>query len=433
MQANKKTGKTYTLRDTIHMDIKFEEKFFEIISTEEFQRLARIRQLSSEYLLFPTATHTRFSHSIGTYYVMKKLVGRLEEALSRHHISVTEEQKDLALCSALVHDIGHGPFSHTFEAILGGESHESWTIRILEDKSTQINQVITKNFGQDFLCKLIKIFQGHQEDHKDTMLELIQQLISSQMDADRMDYLLRDSYFTGVNTGVYDLDRVIESIEIEEMDQELRICVSEKYLSSIEEYVMARFYMHREVYQHPLKRQLENIILKIFKRSRELYAEGKLEHKDFLMEKVLQNQISLDDYLRLDDNILMYHIAMWRYSEDDILSTLSKAFVDRKKFERYRNKTGQRLDELLNMELEKRNIEPIDWQEEYSYIRDQVKIPLYDKNHNNIWVKEKSGSVADLSDVSYILKNIDFKNKFERTNEYYHRGMIQRKFGPLLE
>ena len=151
------------------------------------------------------------------------------------------------------------------------------------------------------------------------------------------------------------------------------------------------------------------------------------------MEKVLKNQISLDDYLRLDDNILMYHIAMWRYSEDDILSTLSKAFVDRKKFERYRNKTGQRLDELLNMELEKRNIEPIDWQEEYSYIRDQVKIPLYDKNHNNIWVKEKSGSVADLSDVSYILKNIDFKNKFERTNEYYHRGMIQRKFGPLLE
>ncbi len=107
--------KKYFLRDAIHSDIAFEKKYFDLISTAEFQRLSRIKQLSSEYLVFPTALHNRFSHSIGTFFVMGKLLQRLEDALKLHGVEVTQEQKDLALCSALLHDIGHGPFSHTFE------------------------------------------------------------------------------------------------------------------------------------------------------------------------------------------------------------------------------------------------------------------------------------------------------------------------------
>ena len=423
--------KVYTLRDTIHMDIKFDEKFFSLISTTEFQRLARIKQLSSEYMLFPTATHTRFSHSVGTYYVMKKLVDRLESILKSHDIAVTEHQRNLALCSALLHDIGHGPFSHTFEAIMNTESHEEWTVRILADPNTEINKAIIKNFGDEFLMKLLGIFNKDVSKEEDTIVALIHQLISSQMDADRMDYLLRDSYFTGVSTGVFDLDRLIQSIEIEEIEDRLQICVNEKYLSSIEEYIMARFYMYKEVYQHPLKRQLENIVLKIFRRARELHAEGYLLQTNPLIEKVLLQKLDIPEYLALDDNILMYHMTVWRDSTDYILSALCRAFVDRKKFERYRNQNGESLTELLDAELAKKNLAPVRWEEEYSYIKDDVTIPIYDVAHDNIWVKLKSGQLVDVSEASYILQNIDFKNKFERTNEYYHKAMIEHKFGTL--
>lgn len=157
----KNIEKIYRLRDTIHGDIQFNEKFFSLISTAEFQRLARIKQLSSEYLLFPTATHTRFSHSIGTYYVMKKLTDRLEGVLESHGIAVTQTQKELALCSGLLHDIGHGPFSHTFEAIMDDQAHEEWTVKILASPETEIHQAIIQNFGAEFLEELLEIGRAH--------------------------------------------------------------------------------------------------------------------------------------------------------------------------------------------------------------------------------------------------------------------------------
>lgn len=427
----KNIEKIYRLRDTIHGDIQFNEKFFSLISTAEFQRLARIKQLSSEYLLFPTATHTRFSHSIGTYYVMKKLTDRLEGVLESHGIAVTQTQKELALCSGLLHDIGHGPFSHTFEAIMDDQAHEEWTVKILASPETEIHQAIIQNFGAEFLEELLDIFNKDATREEDTILSLIHQMISSQMDADRMDYLLRDSYFTGVSTGVFDLDRLIQAIEVDEIENRLQICVSEKYLSSVEEYIMARFYMYKEVYQHPLKRQLENIVLKIFRRVKELHRDGFPLPLDPLIEKIMMKKLDLRDYLALDDHILMYHLAVWRDSPDEILSTLCKAFVDRKKFERYRNQKGESLADILDAELAKKGLAPVHWEEEYAYIHDDVKIPIYDIAHDNIWVKLQSGQLVDVSEASYILQNIDFKNKFERTNEYFHRSMMENKFGKL--
>lgn len=426
----KNMEKIYTLRDTVHLDIKFNEHFFALIGTREFQRLSRIKQLSSEYMLFPTATHTRFSHSIGTYYVMQKLIDRLETVLNHRGIGVDQEQKDLALASALLHDIGHGPFSHTFENISAAYSHEEWTIKILESPETEIHRALVNNFGEGFLPKLISVFHKEKAE-KDTILALIHQLISSQMDADRMDYLLRDSYFTGVNNGGYDLNRLVASIEIEEVGENLQICVNEKFISSLEEYIMARFYMHKEVYQHPLKRQLENIVQKVFRRARELEAAGQLENLDGLIKKVLMDKLSLEDYLDLDDNILIYQMSVWRKSKDEILSSLCRAFVDRKKFQRYRASTDKSLETFLNEELEKKGIQGVDWSKEYSYIKDQVKIPVYNKGEDNIWVKLRTGQVVDITEASYILGNIDYKNKFERVTEYYHKQMIENKFGEI--
>lgn len=420
--------KSYILRDVIHSDILFEDRFFSLINTSEFQRLARIKQLSCEYLVFPSALHNRFSHSVGTYYVMGQLIQRLEKVLKAYHVEVTPEQKDLALCSALLHDIGHGPFSHTFERISSLGSHETWTAKILLDENTQIHQALVANFPPGFVDKLIHIIDGSSKE-EDTILTLISQLISSQMDADRMDYLLRDSYFTGVSTGLYDLHRLIEALDVARVNGSLKICVSEKYISSIEEYIMARFYMHKEAYQHPLKRQLEHIIHKIFARAKELWQEEQDIFVDEIMGRLFKGEITVSDYLTMDDSFLMYHVAKWRYNEDMILSALCKAFVDRKKFMRYRKTSEETLYDLLNQKMGKKGLKPIHWENQYCYIYDRVQIPIYDRQKDNIWVKLRSQQVVDITEASYIFGNMDMSQKFVRTNEYIHEDMLNQLFG----
>ncbi len=422
--------KKYFLRDAIHSDIAFEKKYFDLISTAEFQRLSRIKQLSSEYLVFPTALHNRFSHSIGTFFVMGRLLQRLEDALHLHGVEVTQEQKDLALCSALLHDIGHGPFSHTFEKISSICSHEQWTAKILLDERTEIHHALCKNFSKEFIHKLVGIF-SHGEEQEDSILTLISQLISSQMDADRMDYLLRDSYFTGVSNGVYDLHRLIEAIDVAKVDGRLRICVSEKYLSSIEEYIMARYYMHKEAYQHPLKRQLENIIQKIFSRAKELIQNGEPIEVDPIILHLFEEKIDVPSYLQMDDTFLMYHMAKWRYHHDFVLSSLCRAFVDRKKFRRYREDATS-LADVLNKKLGEQGKEKIDWQKEYCYISDQVEIPIYNRQKDNIWVKLNSGEIVDITEISFLFGKMDTSQPFVRSNEYYHEEMLQRFFGIVL-
>lgn len=420
------SDKKYFLRDAIHSDIAFEQKYFELISTAEFQRLSRIKQLSSEYLVFPTALHNRFSHSIGTFFVMGKLLQRLESALASHGVEVTSEQKDLALCSALLHDIGHGPFSHTFEKISDIRSHEQWTARILLDERTEIHHALCKNFSKGFIEKLVGIFFGGKEQG-DNILTLISQLISSQMDADRMDYLLRDSYFTGVSTGLYDLHRLIEAMDVAKVDGRLRICVSEKYLSSIEEYIMARYYMHKEAYQHPLKRQLEHIIQKIFLRAEELFELGEKIEMDPIILELFNGQLDVPHYLQMDDTFLMYHMSKWRNHQDFVLSSLCRAFVDRKKFRRHRDDSLS-LSDTLNQRLSEQGKEAIDWSKEYCYIADRVEIPVYNREKDNIWVRLSSGGVVDITEVSFLFGNMDTSRPFVRRNEYYHEEMLKRFF-----
>lgn len=420
-------GKIYYLRDAVHFDIMFEEKFFDLISTKEFQRLSRIKQLSCEYLVFPTALHNRFSHSIGTFHIMSLLLKQVEKILNSNNIELAIEYKDLALCAALLHDIGHGPFSHTFEKISKKQLHEMWTIEILKNSNTQINKVLRKNFYEDFIEKLISLFDKNVEH--DGIMNLIHQLISSKLDADRMDYLLRDSYFTGVSMGIYDVHRLISSLDITYVDGKPTICVNEKYISSIEEYILARFYMHKEAYQHPLKKQLENIIQKIFARAKELYSKGFDIFYDAVMKKVFDETLDVDSYLQMDDNFMMYHISRWANSEDFIMRKLCEAFLNRKKFTKYRETDNISLFDKLNIKLSNRGINKVNWLDEYCYIKEVVKIPVYEKGKENIWLKKKDGRIIDIAEESHILSNIDLQNNFERKTEFYHEELLEEIFG----
>lgn len=428
--------RTYVLRDVIHSDIPFNESFFRIINTKEFQRLNRIKQLSCEYVVFPTATHTRFAHSVGTYYVMKKLIERFRKELNRIGVSVSLEEENLALCSALLHDIGHGSLSHTFEHIFQCGSHEEWTVKILESEETEIHHIIIEEFSESFLKRLIQIIskKGIMEE-ENGIFSLISQLVSSQTDADRMDYLLRDSYFTSVTNGNYDLNRILRAFEIDEIEGKYHICVNEKYLSSIEEYILGRFYMHKEVYQHSLKRQMEGILRKIFQRAKELYEEETSLYCDGTIAKLLRGENpSLKEYIDMDDSTLMYHISRWEDTTDMILGELCKSFLNRKKF--YKNKLRASMEDAdfikksINLILRKRGKKEIgDFSKEYFYMEDTIEIGIYDRKHDNIWVKQKNGNLKDISEVSFILKGLDVDKKYGRHLEFLHFPLFQQKYG----
>lgn len=432
---NENKNKKYILRDPVHLDIVFPRKYFDLVNTMEFQRLSRIKQLSCEYLVFPTASHTRFSHSIGTYYVMGELINRLEEILGEHEIEVTQEERDLAFCSALLHDIGHGPFSHTFEKIFNLGNHEKWTAKIISDSNTEINKILRRNFSPCFVQKLVNVLSEDQKidlnPETPNIITLISQLISSQIDADRMDYLLRDSYFTSVSNGHYDLKRLIKSLDIASIDGTLKICVNEKYIASIEEYIMARFYMHKEAYQHPIKLQMERMLIKIFGRAKELYFSNEAIFVDDIMVKLfLGKGLEISEYTQLDDYFMYFHLSKWKNEKDSILSNMCTAFLDRKKYKRYRNSDGFT---NLALELNKNLIEigktPVDWGNEYSYIKASVFIGIYDKNKDNIWVKLKDGSIEDISKVSFVFQNMDMEKTYKRTIECYSEELIRLKYG----
>lgn len=431
------------IRDVVHSDIVFPAKYFEIVDSSEFQRLNRIKQLSCEYLVFPGATHTRLSHSIGCYFVMEKLIDHFSQVLHEMGYEVRPEERELALCAALLHDIGHGPFSHTFENIFPQKSHEQWTVDILSDGNTQVHRTLVRNFGRDFVPALTELiskdYAGQQEGG---IFSVIATLVSSQVDADRMDYLLRDSYFTSVTNGNYDLNRLIRSLGIEKGEGgRFTIFIHEKFMATLEEYLLARYYMHKEVYQHSVKKQMEGILKKIFQRAGQLHRKGEDLYVHPVIGKLLRGEsISTAEYLQLDDNSFVYHIGLWKESEDEILRFLCRAFLDRNKFEKLEGKgTARENEENLKKKLNKAmragnksGIERLE--EEYFYLETESCVRLYVNTKENIWVKCRDGRLADLAERSAIINAHSIKIPLENEKRiYFSRELFEKIYGIPLE
>lgn len=432
------------IRDVVHLDIVFNEKFFALIDTKEFQRLNRIRQLSCEHMVFPTATHSRLSHSIGTYYVMTRLIDHFSTLLESLGHNVKEEDKELALCAALLHDIGHGPFSHSFEKIFNLKSHEQWAIDILSSSETEINSVIKEKFGDEFLIRLLDIISkdySHQENNG--IFSIISMLVSSQIDADRMDYLLRDAYFTSVTNGIYDFKRLIRAFGVEILENnDYIIYIHEKYMATLEEYILARYYMHKEVYQHSIKKQMEGILKKIFKRARELKKDGKRLEINPILSKLFEGKsLRVSEYQDIDDSVLLYHISTWQNSEDEVLSFLCKSFINRNKFKKY---TFQ-LKDMEKLEAFKKNLKAsientlgedknIDFDNEYFYFEDDVDIKIYDNTKENIWIKKRDCSLVDLSKASMIINESNLLNTSDSIKRVYISfDLFEKIYGKDLE
>ncbi|MFD2115487.1 HD domain-containing protein [Paenibacillus yanchengensis] len=303
-------------KDPVHNYIYVQDKvIWNLINTKEFQRLRRIRQLGTSYLTFHGAEHSRFSHSLGVYEITRKIISRFER---NKYEDWPPEERLVALCAALLHDVGHGPFSHSLEEVFDTD-HEQWTCEILLG-DTEINNVlqqVSEGFAQDVASVIQKTY--HQS--------LVVSLISSQMDADRMDYLLRDAYFTGVNYGNFDLERIIRVLR----PYKGKIVVKESGMHAVEHYLMSRYQMHWQVYFHPVTRSSEIILRQIFRRAKQLYEAGyRFKWLVPSLEQLFTNQLSLEHYLKLDEALVQTAFSQWADESDNILSDLCNRFLHRK-------------------------------------------------------------------------------------------------------
>lgn len=290
---------------------------WDLINTREFQRLRRIRQLGTSYVTFHGAEHSRFSHSLGVYEITRKIISQFER---NHYPDWPEEERLLCLCAALLHDLGHGPYSHSVESVFAVD-HEEWTCRIVEG-DTEVGRILA-GVAPDFPAKVAQVIA------KTYPKPVVVNLITSQMDADRMDYLLRDAHFTGVNYGAFDLERILRVIR----PHEGHIVVKESGMHAVEHYLMSRYQMYWQVYFHPVTRSSEIILRKVFQRAKQLHLDG---YKfGFLLDplpRLFDGTLSVAEFLQIDEPLMQTVMMRWIDEADPVLADLSARFVHRRLF-----------------------------------------------------------------------------------------------------
>ena len=313
-------------RDPVHNIIRLQtdtdegDLMMRLIDAQEFQRLRRIKQLGLGLYTYQGAEHSRFTHSLGAFHLMTRVLDRLGE---RH--SIAEKDRVAARAAALLHDVGHGSFSHVMEKVLGFH-HERWTVQVLLSEQTEVGALL-RSHSSELPLKVASIIEGKFQP------SALGQLVSSQLDVDRMDYLLRDSLMTGAKYGIYDLEWIINALAIDEEAD--RIYVEARGLYAVEEYLQARYYMFRQVYFHRTLRSAEAVLRSIIRRALQLLTDGKeVWHAEgTAFEKILRREpLTITDHLQVDDSDIIFHVKQWQTSDDAILGDLSRRFIARRLF-----------------------------------------------------------------------------------------------------
>ena len=304
------------INDPVHGFITIDHPvLFNILSHSYYQRLRRIHQMALAHLVYPGAVHTRLLHSLGAYHLMRIALNELKNK----GIEITTDEEIAAKAAILLHDIGHGPFSHALESILiPNADHEHIGLQIIHEMNNQFSgaldlalQILTDKYHKPFL----------------------HQLISGQLDVDRMDYLTRDSFFTGVSEGVIGYDRIIKMLTVHD-DQ---LMIEEKGIYSVEKFLIARRQMYWQVYLHKAVLSAEKMLVKIIERAREIYKATDVlmniySPLDYFLNSFtgIMNKEALEKFCRLDDDDIMYAVKKWSSHPDTVLSTLCRNLLNRK-------------------------------------------------------------------------------------------------------
>lgn len=438
------------IRDVIHGDIFIDEKYAAVIDTREFQRLRRIKQLSVANMVFPGAEHTRFAHCIGTFHVMRMIIEHFEPLFQKCGLEITEQEKDAALVAALLHDIGHGPYSHAFEGVLqslGHEdiNHEQLGVMIIRSEHTEIHEVLTREFGEDFPDAVANIILKKQEvkqipfNKSTKKLDLqfvLSSLLSSQLDADRMDYMLRDAWYTGAKYGTIDLSRTINSMSlaINPENDQFCVCVEERYLVDIENCLLGRYQMHKEVYYHSIKCEMEEVIGRILRQVKKLYEEKKLKNVDQLPEAIrmmfAEEEFDIMKYISLDDNIMYYLFENWMNDEDPELKALCSTLINRNKYKKIVVKRETDIDNFkqeVTEILRKANPDATAENEAFLLtVKDKLK--MYKNMKENILIQDRFGNLLDIGEVSEIL---NFGRTEEKNYIFINFDLVKEKYKDL--
>lgn len=438
------------IRDVIHGDIFIDEKYVAVIDTRKFQRLRRIKQLSVANMVFPGAEHTRFAHCIGTFHVMRMIIEHFEPLFQKCGLEITEQEKDAALVAALLHDIGHGPYSHAFEGVLQSLghkdiNHEQLGVMIIRSEHTEIHEVLTREFGEDFPDAVANIILKKQEvkqipfNKSTKKLDLqfvLSSLLSSQLDADRMDYMLRDAWYTGAKYGTIDLSRTINSMSlaINPENDQFCVCVEERYLVDIENCLLGRYQMHKEVYYHSIKCEMEEVIGRILRQVKKLYEEKKLKNVDQLPEAIrmmfAEEEFDIMKYISLDDNIMYYLFENWMNDEDPELKALCSTLINRNKYKKIVVKRETDIDNFkqeVTEILRKANPDATAENEAFLLtVKDKLK--MYKNMKENILIQDRFGNLLDIGEVSEIL---NFGRTEEKNYIFINFDLVKEKYKDL--
>lgn len=387
------------LNDPVHGFITIPNSLvFKIIEHPFFQRLRRISQMGMADYVYPGTRHTRFHHAIGAMHLMQNAI----DVLRKKDIPITLEEETAALCAIVLHDIGHGPYSHALEYVMTeGINHEFF--------SEQIMAYLNDEFDGE-LGLALDIFKDQYPK------KFLHQLVSSQLDVDRLDYLARDSFFSGVYEGRISTERIISMLNV--VDDQL--VVEEKGLYSIEKYIVSRSLMYWQVYLHKTAVCTEEIQKSIIRRAKELTCKASSAPLNYFLQRNLtkedfiQNKEHIEVYTKMDDYDILFAIKEWQHHDDFILSYLSKKLIERKLFK------VKMEDEEMNLEKQNKikdkilELYSLDEKElSYMFLTGEVSNLPYNKKDNGIGILLKTGKVEELSKVSELFQQ-DYLTSIKR-------------------
>ena len=376
---------------------------FDLIQHKYFQRLRRITQMGMSYLVYPGAHHTRFHHAIGCVHLMQKAVN----ILRFKEVTISEEEEKGLYAAILLHDIGHGPFSHAMEhSIVNNVSHEAISLLFMERLNKEFNGSLTL---------AIQIFKG--EYHRKFMC----QLISGQLDMDRADYLKRDSFYTGVAEGNINSERLITMLNV--VNDEL--VVEEKGIYSVEKFIIARRLMYWQVYLHKTGLVAEQLLIRALKRAKELFNKGVGLEASKALLFFLENKIAIDDFnnetldvfSQLDDYDIISAMKHWQHHDDFVLSNLSKMIINRdllriklkKKFIKKQNLEKHIQDLITTHNISKKEAK-------YFVFTGRISNQAYQLKHQSINILYKSGKIEDIVKAS---DQLNLKALSKPVTKYY--------------
>ena len=376
---------------------------YDLIQHPYFQRLRRISQMGLSYLVYPGANHTRFHHALGCMHLMKKAI----DTLRFKDVVISDEEENALLIAILLHDIGHGPFSHAMEkSIVEDVHHEAISLLFMN----QLNE----EFGGR-LSLAIQVFKG--EYHRKFML----QLISSQLDMDRMDYLKRDSFYTGVAEGNVNSERLIQMMNVENDV----LVIEEKGIYSVEKFLLSRRLMYWQAYLHKTSLVAELILMKVLKRAKELVLKGVDLPCSEPLSYFMHNKITLEDFdaekldlfSQLDDFDIISALKAWQKQDDFVLSTLSKMIINRDllKIKMSAEKVSMEESQALKEKFaSQHHINQLD--AGYFIFRGKIKNQAYSKEAEPIRILKKDKTIEDVVEAS---DQLNLKSLSKLVTKYY--------------